>query len=336
MLRLVAAVLAGAPVLACLSAEADGTEASARGEWVDAAPPTLQERIDVHVHLVDGRVHELLAALDRHRIARAVVLASPHLDPAQFHHPDADLFGDWREANERLLRWTAPFRERLVPFVTLDPAEAEPGELESWLSRGACGVKLYVGHRDLHERSLADPRHDALFTALERRRVPLLLHVNTFRFEDELAALLAAHPALELVCPHFCGSRTDVARLERLLRTHPRLRVDTSHGPGAPGIDGFANLEREKERVRSLIQAEPQRFLFGSDLVTDLSLGDPSAIQQEWDRQIAANLNLLAAERFTFWRREGDLGEYAGLGLDDEALARVLADNARRWLAACP
>lgn len=298
-----------------------------------------RERIDAHVHLVGDAAEELLAALDRRGIDRAVVLASPHLDPSHLP-PGEDNFAGWREANERLLAATAPHRARLVPFITLDPAQAEPRELDDWLARGACGVKLYIGHHALHARPLDDPGHRAIFAALEQRRVPVLLHVNTVRFEDELAALLQAHPALELVCPHLCGSRTDLDRLERLLRAHPRLRVDTSHGAGQPGVDGFTNLERERERIRRIIAAEPQRFLFGSDLVTMTAFGDRDATRLKWDRQIAANLDLLAAERFDFLRagdRPGTLvhGAYQGLALADDVLADVLAGNARRWLSRC-
>lgn len=306
---------------------------------VGAPVVRARERIDAHVHVVDGSIAELLAALDRHAIGRAVVIASPHLDPS---HPPAgeDVFAGWREANERLLAQTAGHRERLLPFVTVEPAEVSIDELEGWLSRGACGVKLYAGHRDLHRRPLADPRHEPLLVALERLRVPLLLHVNTFRFEAELGELLAKHPDLEVVCPHFCGSRTDIDRLERLLRRHPGLRVDTSHGPGQPGIDGFASLEREHERVRGLIAAQPERFLFGSDLVAVEAAGGAEATRRAWDRQIAANLDLLTSARLEFWRagKRPDspvLGHYKGLALDAATLTKVLGGNARRWLARC-
>src|SRR5690606_21443904 len=159
-------------------------------------------------------------------------------------------------------------------------------------------------------------------------------------YEHELDALLARYPKLELVCPHLCGSRTDLDRLARIMRKHPSLLVDTSHGPGQPGIDGFANLERERERLRAMIAAEPHRFLFGSDLVTVTIAGKQDATQVEWDRQIRANVGLLERERFEFWRAAGRSGaavqgEYQGLGLEDPALTQVLAGNAQRWLQRC-
>ena len=293
----------------------------------------------MHVHLVDDAVDELLAALDRAGIRQAVVLSTPHLDALHRPAPGTDPFADFRGANERLLAQTRAHRERLRPFVTLDPAQVKVGEVTDWLDRGACGVKLYIGNHDMRRRPLADPSHDALFTLLEQRQVPLLLHVNTFRYEDELAALLRAHPRLEVVCAHLCGSRTDLDRFERILRAHPTLRVDTSHGPGPPGIAGFTNLERERERLRRLIEAEPERFLFGSDLVTSVS-DNREAMRADWDRQVAANLGLIAADSFEFWRtgeRPGNLAldRYEGLALTEPALTAVLGGNARRWLAGC-
>ena len=300
--------------------------------------PRQYARLDAHVHLVGDAVDELLATLDRHAIAQAVVIASPHLDPTH-PPPDEQHFSGWRAANDRLLVSTAAHRDRLLPFVTVEPAELEPGELDRWLEQGACGVKLYAGHRSLRARPLDAPEHAATFELLEQRGIPVLLHVNTFRYEAELDALLRRYPKLEIVCAHLCGSRTDLDRLERILRAHPSLRVDTSHGPGQPGIDGFANLERERERIRSLIESEPERFLFGSDLVTMVA-ADPQATRAAWDRQLAANLGLLERERFEFLRKTGPTNrpspaEYHGLALDPATLESVLAGNAQRWLRRC-
>jgi predicted TIM-barrel fold metal-dependent hydrolase len=302
-------------------------------------PEVERERLDVHVHLVEDATDELLAALDRNAIRRAVVMASPHLDPAH-PSPGEDHFAGWRAANDRLLAATERHRDRLLPFITVEPAAVTLEELDGWMARGACGVKIYAGHHDLRQRPLDDPAHDGLFAALEQRRTPVLVHVNTFRYEDELERLLRAHPGLELVCPHLCGSRTDLDRLERLLQAHPRLRVDTSHGPGQPGVDGFTNLEREHERLRGVILTQPERFLFGSDLVTLSTVGGVSAARLEWDQQIAANLGLLEHERFEFWRNEeGEgslrLGGYRGLALTGEPLDAVVAGNAEQWLRSC-
>jgi predicted TIM-barrel fold metal-dependent hydrolase len=305
--------------------------------------PVVSERVDAHVHLVEGAVDELLAALDRQDIAAAVVIASPHLDPRSGVVLDDDgVLPGWRAANDLLLADTAGHRDRLFPFITVEPAQVEIAELEAWFEQGACVVKLYAGHQRLHARPLDDAGHDRLWTWLEAQRVPVLLHVNTVRYRDELANVLREHPELELVCAHLCGSRTDLDRLADLLHEFPRLRVDTSHGAGIHGVDGYTAIERERERLRAMILAEPERFLFGSDLVTTRSRMGPSATAQEWDLQLAANLGLIERETFEFWRRSDlapatqlELGRHRGLALDDPARARVLAENARAWLTSC-
>lgn len=305
--------------------------------------PAASERLDAHVHLVEGAADELLATLDRHAIAAAVVIASPHLDShSGVVLDDSGVLPGWRAANDQLLTDTASHRDRLIPFITVEPAQVEIAELEAWLERGACGVKLYAGHQRLHARALDDASHDRLWTYLEAQRVPVLLHVNTVRYRDELANVLREHPGLELVCAHLCGSRTDLDRLAELLHEFPRLRVDTSHGAGVHGVDGYMAIEREREQLRAMILAEPERFLFGSDLVTTRSRVGASVTEQEWDLQLAANLGLIEREMFEFWRRSEDapatkleLGRYRGLAIEGTVRDRVLGGNARAWLASC-
>jgi predicted TIM-barrel fold metal-dependent hydrolase len=308
--------------------------------------PAASERLaplDAHVHLVEGAVDELLAALDRQGIAAAVVIASPHLDShSGVVLDDSGMLSGWRAANDELLTDTAAHRDRLIPFITVEPGQVEIAELEAWVERGACGVKLYAGHQRLHARPLDHASHDRLFSWLEAQRVPVLLHVNTVRYRDELANVLREHPELELVCAHLCGSRTDLDRLADLLREFPRLRVDTSHGAGVHGVDGYMAIERERERLRAMILAEPERFVFGSDLVTTRSRMGAAVTAQEWDLQLAANLGLIEREVFEFWRRSDtapttklELGRYRGLALDEPARARVLGGNARAWLGSC-
>jgi predicted TIM-barrel fold metal-dependent hydrolase len=320
------------------SSAAPAADHTATPEPLEPLEPAPLNRIDVHVHLVADARDDLLAAMDRHGIAQAVVLASPHLDPS-WPPSGTDKFAGWRDANERLLEQTQAHRNRLIPFITIDPAEVEAADLEAWQQQGACGVKIYAGHQSFHDRPLDDPEHHEAFAAIERHGMPVLLHLNTVRFESELAGLLAKYPKLSLLCAHLCGARTDLDRFERIMQAHPNVLFDTSHGPGQPGVEGFTNLERERERLLALIERAPERFLFGSDLVTMSTANNPSATRLDWDRQLAANLGLLEAERFEFFREEqpGVMlpGSYQGLALDGAVREAVLAGNAGRWLSAC-
>src|SRR5690606_29930525 len=108
-----------------------------------AAPVGAPARIDMHVHLVEDAVLELLAALDRKGIGQAVVLASPHLDPA---HPPAggeDRFEGCPPATELLLAQTSSHRDRRIPFVTVAPPQVKVSEAVAAMVRGASVAKLY-------------------------------------------------------------------------------------------------------------------------------------------------------------------------------------------------
>ncbi len=307
-------------------------------------PP--RERIDVHVHHVADSVDNIVALMDEQGIDRAVILASPQLEhrrrsPEEVRPRGPTLEG-WRETNDAVIAAAASevANGRLIAFVTLDLADFDVAELDGWLRRGACGVKLYDGMAAMHRRPLTDLAYTPAFVELETRGLPLLLHVNSSRFGDELRALVERHPQLNLVCPHLCSSRTNLDNLEALMTAMPRLRVDLSHGPGAPGIAGFTNLggEVQRERLRAMILAEPGRFLFGSDMVASHS----ATLNPHLGRQLRANLGLIEDERFEFWKskRAGDgigyaMGEYRGLALPEEVLRQVEGENARAWLGSC-
>lgn len=320
--------------LAALAAAALAAASACRDDPKPAPAPAAQPAgiIDAHLHLTDeAAAPELIALLDRHGVDRGVVLASPNQTSGR---PGKGLEG-YREGNEVVLRAAAAHPRRLIPFVTLDLAADSPAYLDELRQRGACGVKLYQGHHTFHDRPLDDPAHRPLYEAMERLSVPVLLHVNTVRYRDELARVLRAFPRLRMLCPHLCGSRTNLDRFEALRDEFPSLLFDLSHGSSEPAAEGFSYLERERDRLRRILEQTPDRFLFGSDLVTTQS--SPSW-REEWDMQAAANLGLLRAERFTFWRKQLAAlapGEYRGLALPPELLRPVLGDNAARWLGSC-
>jgi predicted TIM-barrel fold metal-dependent hydrolase len=289
--------------------------------------------IDAHVHLTTGAAGPLVAMLDQIGLSRAVVLASPHLDIAQ---APAGL-SEYRVANDVVLAAAAAHPGRLIPFITVELGNVEAGYVAEMLDRGACGVKIYQGHRAMRKRPLADPSHRAVLALLEQRGVPVLLHVNTVRFRDDLTELMAAFPALRVLCAHFCSSRTDLDRLAGIMAEFPTLLFDTSHGGPVHGAVGFANLERERARVIAMMQAAPERFLFGSDLVTGTHV---PGWQADWRTQIEANLGFVRDQRFRFWRQDEGTGastlqDYRGLALGEPLLGEVLRGNAERWLAAC-
>lgn len=353
----------------------DRSRSQATGETEPPVAATIPERtdiIDAHVHLTTGATDDLLAVLDASGVERAVILASPHLDPLIGSNrapagssqepgqrgtgagaavpgrgpasiavddiaPAAGALGDYRTANELILSAARAHPERLIPFITVDLGATELAYVRALIDRGACGVKIYQGHAALHARSLVHDSHRPLLAMLEELRVPVLLHVNTVHFRDELDRLMRAYPALNMVCAHFCSSRTDIDRLAEILAAYPALMVDTSHGSSIHSAAGMASIERERDRLIAMITAEPSRFLFGSDVVTAPARPGHRGEQQQ---QIMANLGLLAAESFQGWRPHSGgssayLSDVRGLALPAPVLAHILSGNARRWLAGC-
>jgi predicted TIM-barrel fold metal-dependent hydrolase len=269
--------------------------------------------------------------MDRHGIEKAAVISGGMPSSS-----DAGAAG-FAAGNDLVLAAAHEHPSRLLPFVALDLAENRPEDLAELRRRGACGVKSYAGHQEFHRRPIDDPAHAPLWAALAESRVPVLIHVNTVRYREEFENVLRSFPGLSIACAHMCGSRTDIGRLESLMKAHPALLFDTSSGSAAPSADAYANLERERDRVVALMKTAPERFLFGSDLVT---LAMSAEVAKEWDQHLAANLGLLRAERFSYWRRQPPYpalvpGEYRGLALPPDVLGPVLEGNAKQWLAGC-
>jgi len=294
-----------------------------------APSPSPPEILDVHVHLPQAEAASaLVAALDRQGVRRAVILGSLGVPPATGP-------GRFRPGNEAVLAAAAKYPDRLIPFVALEPGLDGPEALADYRRRGACGVKLYAGHQEFHDKPLDDPNFAPLWKILEEQRVPTLVHVNTVRFAEEFDRVLTAYPSLSIVCAHYCGARTDLSRLERLFSAHPRLLVDTSGGSAVFAAEGFAGLGRQRERALAMIRAAPERFLYGSDLTAETLAPD---FAEEWKLQFDANLGSLQKERFSFWRKEGAgmaIGEYQGFALEPALAGPILGGNARRWLGAC-
>jgi predicted TIM-barrel fold metal-dependent hydrolase len=77
------------------------------------------------------------------------------------------------------------------------------------------------------------------------------------RLLDALEHVVAAHPATTFVAAHVCSSSEDLARVDRLLATHPNLHVDIAAR--------IAELGRQPRATRALVERHPDRVLFGTD-----------------------------------------------------------------------
>lgn len=187
---------------------------------------------------------------------------------------------------------------RVLGLATVLPGEEGAREiLEEAFDLGLRGVKLHC-----HVQCFA-PDDDALgevFEACSARGLPLVMHAGR---EPKSPAYRCDPHAL-------CG----VERVERVLAEHPRLKLVVPH----LGADEFAPYARLVERHDNLwldttmmlasyfevedptpyLFARPDRLLYGTDFPN---------LPYAWDRE---------------------LGRLARVGLDDDALERVLSRNA--------
>jgi predicted TIM-barrel fold metal-dependent hydrolase len=273
--------------------------------------------LDIHTHLGQHwgtlgalRAKELLEWMDAHEIAQAVVL--PLISPESWDIPLSTDF---------VLRETAPHRDRLIPFCSIDPraihlAGVEPKQalLERYVEAGAKGFGEHKpGVRIDH------PGNVELFQACAELGLPMLLHLDRLRNIDEpglpgLAKVLEAVPTGTFIA-HAQGWWASISGVvtPEMMQTYPKEKV-------APGgaidvlLDRFPNLygdlsagsganaiSRDPEFGREFLIRRADRLLFGTDYLRP----DQNVPQFEL---------------------------YAGLDLPEEVRAKVFRGNARKLL----
>ena len=255
--------------------------------------------IDVHNHLGrwlshDGGwilqdVGELLATMDACGVETVV-----NLDGR---------WGEDLRAN--LARYDEAHPGRFLTFCHLDWSRlAEPGgfdrlpaDLEAAAAAGAKGVKVWkdlgLTHRDAAGELVLpdDPRLDAAFAAAGELGLPILIHTAdpiaffdpldahnerleelagqpdwwfggeghpTFdRLLDALDARLGRSSRTSFIGAHVGCVAEDLARVDRMLTAHPNFHVDVG--------GRMAEIGRQPRAFRRLVEAHPDRVLFGTD-----------------------------------------------------------------------
>ena len=157
-------------------------------------------------------------------------------------------------------------------------------KLRNFVARGAKGVKLFAGHGashghgPFHTMPLDDPRLTAVYEIIKEHNLPVLFHVNYAKYKDEFERVLTAHPTMKVLCPHFCLTLRDTRKVDSLLSRYPNLWMDVSFGWIQFQAEGYRRID-VKLKVRAVINAHPNRFLYGTDLV----LTDYENKDEEWD-----------------------------------------------------
>jgi len=238
-------------------------------------------RIDVHTHIGLPSLREesldtrrLLEWMDLNSIEKAVVLAL--VSPEGFYY---------QISNEQVLAATRGHRDRLLPFVDIDPRqsyvdtrETITERLQRYLEQGAIGLgehKCAV--------PIDDPRNLEVFAAAGDLELPILFHIDSIRNTDRpglpgLEKALQAAPKARFIghaqgwwasvsgnCTqedlgiYPKGAVTPGGAVDRLFDRYPNLYGDLSAGSGNNAIT------RDMEWGREFLIRRADRLLFGTD-----------------------------------------------------------------------
>ncbi|MBS0261434.1 MAG: amidohydrolase family protein [Planctomycetes bacterium] len=240
--------------------------------------------VDVHTHL--GQTWNsteplsatgLLKWMDENDIAQSVVLPLTSPESSSFL-----LTSDF------VLQETKPYRDRLVPFCSVDPRTSYTGGqkglvsmLKRWVDLGAKG---FGEHKP--GVKMDDPRNMALYAACQELELPVLFHLDEQRNMDApglpgLAKALQEHPKTVFIGhgPGWWASisgevkQADLAgypggpvapggAIDTLMEKFPNLFGDLSAGSGAGAIT------RDPKFGRDFLIRRADRLMFGTDYLS--------------------------------------------------------------------
>jgi predicted TIM-barrel fold metal-dependent hydrolase len=295
--------------------------------------PNRWKIIDIHEHAQTvAEAERLLAVMDRFGVQRVCLMSSTIYT---FTLNNAYGFEQYRENNEVLLQIKERWPDRFCAFVTFDPLAPDHLELvKDAVSRGADGVKLYLGHGaatgkgPFHVMPLDDERLEPFWAFVDDAQLPVLMHVNLIKFWDETISLLERHPHLRLCIPHFGLHKNTEARLQRLgwiFDRYPHTFTDVGYGYYTFQVEGFEALAKWKSRSREFIKRYAERIMFASDMVLEQTkdaryIEDTLRSYRQFHEQEKLRLFLVPS------------AVMRGLELDDETLTAVYERSGARFL----
>jgi hypothetical protein len=270
--RAFCSAVAGLGAAACLPSPAEGASSPASGY------------IDVHTHL--GRVwntkqtltaEELLRWMDASDVAQAIVL--PLVSPESSSYPIS---------TDYVLEQTRPYRDRLIPFCSVDPRTSFSGKLKGLVDM----LREYVdaGAKGFGEHkpgvAIGDPCNMLIYEACGQAELPILFHLDNLRNMDTpglpgLEKALKAFPQTTFIghgpgwwasisgglvqADLYATRRTPVTpggAIDRLMDAYPNIFGDLSAGSGANAIS------RDPSFGREFLIRRADRLMFGTDMLS--------------------------------------------------------------------
>lgn len=239
--------------------------------------------VDMHTHLgqtwnttVPLTAEELLRWMDAQSIAQAVVL--PLSSPES---------SSYLITTDFVLAQTAPFRDRLIPFCSVDPRTSYSGGRKGLVEM----LKKYVdaGAKGFGEHKpgvpIDDPRSMEIYAACSELKLPLLFHIDNLRNMDKpglpgLAKAIEANPGCNFIghgpgwWASISGGITEAelggypkgkvapgGAMDALMEKYPNIYADLSAGSGAGAIS------RDLDFGREFLIRRQNRIMFGTDFL---------------------------------------------------------------------
>lgn len=239
---------------------------------------------DMHTHLGQTwnstqvlTAEVLLRWMDANDIAQAVVL--PLINPEASSYPLTSNF---------VLSETKPYRDRLIPFCSIDPRTSYQGGHKGLVDM----LNLYIdaGAKGFGEHKpgipFDDPRNMTIFAACGEVGLPLLFHLDNQRNTDVpglpgLERVLKANPDTTFIghgpgwWASISGDATQAdlggypkgrtatgGAIDRLMESYPNIYGELSAGSGANSIS------RDLEFGREFLIRRQDRIMFGTDFLS--------------------------------------------------------------------
>jgi predicted TIM-barrel fold metal-dependent hydrolase len=233
-----------------------------------------------------------------------------------------------------------------------EPEDAAYRNLDEFLEQGISAVKLWSAPRGRDRGLVVDApwRKEALRRASKAGIRLVMVHVgdpdrwwqtayqDTAKFGTKLdqyrplREMMELFPDLIWIGAHMGGDPEHPDHLEELLERYPQYHLDTSATKWQ-----VREVSPRAEAIRSLVCRHPDRFLFGTDLVTRNMLVEEHYVSRYWcqrtlwesawqGRSPISDPDFVPVDQqATPWLR--------GVSLPREVLRKVYFENARRLLS---
>jgi hypothetical protein len=165
-------------------------------------------------------------------------------------------------------------------------------QVQMMIDAGFDGLKMLTGKPNVRhalDHPLDGPAFVPMLNKLEQTQFPVLWHVGDppefwdknavpqwarekgwwyesdippkAQIDREIAAVLMAHPRLNLILPHFFFLSDRLEDAAKLLQTHPNVYIDL-----APGVEMLHNFTKNRTAAREFFIRFADRIIFGTDI----------------------------------------------------------------------